>query len=75
MIVLKKCNSSPVCCNRYLLIIFLFGSCRILDGYRYIDAPYFLYVDEDCYMKSTMIASIGSPLLFVCGATHVKNIS
>jgi hypothetical protein len=60
MIVLGTCNSSPVCCSRYLLISnFLFEPCQIPARYRYIDAPYFSYVDEDCCMKSTMIRQLG----------------
>jgi hypothetical protein len=48
MTVLATCNSSPICCNRSLLIRKkLFDSFQIPDGYGYIDAPYFSYTDED----------------------------
>jgi hypothetical protein len=71
----------------------LFDPCQIHVGYRYIDASWFSYVDEDCRIKSMMIHQsgsaivmskkvldakgppIGSPLIFVCGAAHVKSIS
>jgi hypothetical protein len=56
MTILRTCNSSPVCCNRFLLIRKkLFDSFQIPDGYRYIDVPYFSYTDEDSCIKSTMI--------------------
>jgi hypothetical protein len=89
MTVLGTCNSSPVCCSRYLLIFFYL----LPVGYRYIDAPCFSYGDEDCCMKGTMIRqsestiitsktsfdakgpSIRSPLLFICGDMHVKSIN
>jgi hypothetical protein len=69
MTVLETCNSSPVCCNRYLLIKKIFDSCQIPDGYRYIDAPYFSYVDEDCCMKSMIILPIG-----ICYCHKLKSI-
>jgi hypothetical protein len=62
MTVLGTCNYSPVCCNRYLLIIFLFDLFQIPVEYRYIDAPRFSYADEDHCMKSTMIHQSGSTI-------------
>jgi hypothetical protein len=38
MTVLGTCNSSPICCNRFLLLKKLFDSFQIPDGYRYIDS-------------------------------------
>jgi hypothetical protein len=55
MTVLGTCNSSPICCNRLLLIKKLFDSFRIPDVSRYIDVFCFSYVDEDYCMKNMMI--------------------
>jgi hypothetical protein len=62
MTVLGTCNSSLVCCNRYLLIKNLFDLCQISVEYRYIDVPYFSYADEDHCMKGTMICKSGSAI-------------
>jgi hypothetical protein len=63
MTVLGTCNSSPVCCSRYLLIKKLFGLCQIPVEYRYINAHYFSYTDEDHCMKSMMIHQLRSPIV------------